>query len=180
MGQEGPASASGGREWGTDGDVGMLGQAGGAGRGNFPPLGCSIPVWFRKNQWDRIFRAPGYPWDGTGMPLECHSQLREGQRGDHRNRPGMRSRPRELLAPQFLTFPGETSLAPSPASIRKCGKILLFLSSRIPLFHVKMLIFFVGRNSESQGMDGGMELKGSSWENPSRWEQRALPVPGWG
>lgn len=79
MGQEGLASASGGREWGTDGDVGMLGQAAGAGRGNFPPLGCFIPDWFRENQWDRIFRALGYPWDGTGMPLECHSQLGEGQ-----------------------------------------------------------------------------------------------------
>lgn len=79
------------------------GNAGGAGRigeGEFPfsemcypCLGCVIPVWFKKNQWDWTFLAKGAPgwlqgilgmspechWNVTGMSLECHSKLQERQ-----------------------------------------------------------------------------------------------------
>lgn len=69
-------------------DVGMLEGMAGSGRGNFPSLGCVIPVWFRKNQWDGLFwlrgvgMALGWLQDIPGMSPECHWNVTPSSKRD--------------------------------------------------------------------------------------------------
>lgn len=71
-------------------ECGNAGGVAGSGRGNFPSLGCVIPVWFRENQRGWTFLAQGI-WEGSRMSLECQWNIIPNSK---RNNKGITKPPR--------------------------------------------------------------------------------------